>query len=217
MSDDYDYFKCDTCKKRLKEPVILRNSKKICKSHLEPGDDDFIIDVKFNNYLNGLDHMENLNNNIQNLCQEYQSLRENILKKLNDKKDNKISICKKIHYLNLNQELKGLNQENSKFNDTIYNIIKANEVDIKKINELISKNKSFLNFINAVNKLSTIEKDANDLYNEINLKLRSLRNISLSEPKYNITLQTSNMIINDPFLITCCCLDRLQPIIYFVI
>ena len=217
MSDDCDFFQCDTCKKRLKVPVVLRNGKKICKGHLNPDFNEFTIDIKFNNYLNAIEYIENVLNKIQSVCNDYRNKTENFSKNLDESLNKKKRIYEKIHYINLNQELKHLNTEFSKYKESITKIINDNKLDCKEIDKYVSDFKCQLNLVSAVKKVNQIMNEVTAKYNEINAKTNATTNIRLSEPKLNITLQTNDMIIKGPLVITCCCLDRLKPVIYLVI
>jgi Zn-dependent oligopeptidase len=173
MADDCDFFECDNCKKRLKEPVILKDGKRICKSHLEPGINDYIKDSKLHNYLSTSENVENTINNIKKLCQEYQTKREHCLKQLKaleENLNNKKILFEKIYYMNWRQELKESNQESSKLIENKMNIINANVVDLEKINKDISDYTSQLNLVSAINKLNKIHEEVMDLYNQINEK-----------------------------------------------
>ena len=217
MNDDYDFLKCDDCKNRLREAVILRDGRKVCKTHIEPDNNDYVPDIKLNNYLNASESIENTLNKTQTLSQEYTKAIER-LKKFENSLSNKQIIYKKIFPFNLRQELKKLNQQNSKLNDIIKNSIDANKLDFKEVDKRISDFKCQLNLVSAVNKINQLKEEVTELYNEISTKINNLRTVKLVEPKMNVTLQKNNICTNElSIIITCCCLDRLQPVIYLVI
>jgi hypothetical protein len=213
MTDDYDYFQCDHCKRRLKVPVVLKDGKKVCKSHLDPNFKDFILDIKLNKFLYATENIEHTLNHIQSQCQTYRKITgyySNLDENLNKKK----RIYQKIHHMNLDKEFEYLNIEHSKY-ESIEKIKNENNLDLKEIDRFIYDIRVQLNSISVFKKVKQLKEDVAEKSKELNDKTEKLRSIHLNKPPLNIELRPNDKIENA--IITCCCLDRLKPVIYLVI